>query len=820
MSDRDHLKNRSRFGDQGPSLHEPEQDLFGGQEVGKRSATQDLVNPNVPVRESAFVKIARARREAQPESTGENAVEHVQRAAADTGSPLPEEVRGSFESSLGADLSGVRVHTGAESATAAASVGARAYTTGKDIHFGDDEYDPSSKQGQHLLAHEVAHTVQQGSGNAAQPQAKLDISNEGDAQENEADRAADAMIDGAPASVAKDSVGGHEHAVQLQRKAKGSNTGAPGQAGAKGDDKTRARAIITGYQAAQHELDKTGSPGGTLDHLAHVANVTPEYTRESDFQRVHAAADSFAHALSARSKRSPEKYQRLVELNDQIRSMLGLTKPSKGGANLAGGSDAKYASAAIGPALGSLALRTRDSLSFLEQLGSDSQGQRAGAIERIASDIDFTSEYVLSLLDELPGEARRGLAKEAAGAAHSVGRLLRWVRTRPAHEQLEASLLRGVSVFDRALTSMGTEPIANRDEVPLTEGQRHASEEEHAEFEQAFDAAKAAINSLHEGQHSTIELLRGIGVLDDAAKPPDFVPSLMNAIIDGLLNNSVAQFAKILGSAAAVSLPKAGQTIGLPAPPAGPGPTAENIWSIGLGSLKTAAKSELAAPPSAGGVDGTKLALHYFCNALKTAETVRLDAYVGKLDDLKKRSAMTAAQLRDIERSAKTKAAHLAEGYLQQITTAWAQYLAQSRLGTMGTGADNVSKMDDYFGEERPGGNRALGTSDAGGGGALKLVMRIERGAAKPILDPSATQIIGLNSVLKEQVLAGANHELDKVKLPKEVHVEVEFARATIALDEKNRIRDVINWHEVLRHVGGLSAYRFWKLWGKGLKVT
>src|SRR3990170_3728708 len=51
----------------------------------------------------------------------------VQRAAASPSAPLPDDVRLRFESCLDTDLTGVRVHTGAESESAAAAVGAKAY---------------------------------------------------------------------------------------------------------------------------------------------------------------------------------------------------------------------------------------------------------------------------------------------------------------------------------------------------------------------------------------------------------------------------------------------------------------------------------------------------------------------------------------------------------------------------------------------------------------------------------------------------------------------------------------------------------------------
>ncbi len=70
----------------------------------------------------------------------------------------------------------------------------------KDIHFAAGAYAPSDPFGLHLLAHEVAHTQQQ-AGAAPVRQHQLEVSTPGDAAEVEADRAADAMIAGAPAAV-------------------------------------------------------------------------------------------------------------------------------------------------------------------------------------------------------------------------------------------------------------------------------------------------------------------------------------------------------------------------------------------------------------------------------------------------------------------------------------------------------------------------------------------------------------------------------------------------------------------------------------------
>ena len=76
------------------------------------------------------------------------------------GAPLPGDVKSRMEPKLGADLSGVRVHTGGESAKAAAGFGARAFTVGSDVHFNSGQYAPGTKEGDKLLAHELTHVVQ------------------------------------------------------------------------------------------------------------------------------------------------------------------------------------------------------------------------------------------------------------------------------------------------------------------------------------------------------------------------------------------------------------------------------------------------------------------------------------------------------------------------------------------------------------------------------------------------------------------------------------------------------------------------------------
>jgi hypothetical protein len=86
-----------------------------------------------------------------------------------SGQPLDPATRRLMEPRFGHNFSRVRVHTGREAAESSRSVGATAYTVGQNIVFGNRQYAPQTADGQRLLAHELAHVIQQG---AARPRAE------------------------------------------------------------------------------------------------------------------------------------------------------------------------------------------------------------------------------------------------------------------------------------------------------------------------------------------------------------------------------------------------------------------------------------------------------------------------------------------------------------------------------------------------------------------------------------------------------------------------------------------------------------------------
>jgi outer membrane protein OmpA-like peptidoglycan-associated protein len=122
----------------------------------------------------------------------------VNQVLSSPGQPLDTNTRAFFEPRFGRDFSRVRVHTDPEAAESATALEARAFTSSQHVVFSERNYQPETPDGQRLLAHELAHVVQQ-EGSAAQ-NAHLSgpsISRPGDASEVAADRAADLAMSNA-----------------------------------------------------------------------------------------------------------------------------------------------------------------------------------------------------------------------------------------------------------------------------------------------------------------------------------------------------------------------------------------------------------------------------------------------------------------------------------------------------------------------------------------------------------------------------------------------------------------------------------------------
>ena len=115
------------------------------------------------------------------------------------GMPLDDDTRGEMERLFDHNFSRVRVHSDQEAARSANALGARAYALGNDIAFSANAYAPNTPDGRHLLAHELAHTVQQRGASPAS-EAAIAVGSESSPLEAEAENVADAVAAGRPAA--------------------------------------------------------------------------------------------------------------------------------------------------------------------------------------------------------------------------------------------------------------------------------------------------------------------------------------------------------------------------------------------------------------------------------------------------------------------------------------------------------------------------------------------------------------------------------------------------------------------------------------------
>lgn len=136
--------------------------------------------------------------------TSGQATNEAAKIPAGGGVPLASDLRRKLEPQLQADLASVRVHTGGESATAAAHYGARAFTDGNDVHFGRGEFNPGTTEGHRLIGHELAHVVQ--GQNTGTLHRKADDTSGGD---GEADGDREVSDPSEPAEKEADAVGDH-----------------------------------------------------------------------------------------------------------------------------------------------------------------------------------------------------------------------------------------------------------------------------------------------------------------------------------------------------------------------------------------------------------------------------------------------------------------------------------------------------------------------------------------------------------------------------------------------------------------------------------
>jgi hypothetical protein len=130
------------------------------------------------------------------------------------GQPLDVATRNFMEPRFGHKFGSVRVHAGERAAESAQAVNALAYTVGNQVVFGKGRYQPGSMEGRHLLAHELAHVVQQ-SGAAESPAKQIEVGEPGTTAEQQAEQAA-RTLSFSPPELGRQSLGVSRMTLQRQ----------------------------------------------------------------------------------------------------------------------------------------------------------------------------------------------------------------------------------------------------------------------------------------------------------------------------------------------------------------------------------------------------------------------------------------------------------------------------------------------------------------------------------------------------------------------------------------------------------------------------
>jgi Domain of unknown function (DUF4157) len=130
----------------------------GGPAPSARLTSCDAIAPAAPIQTKATRGSGNAGFEAPP---------IVHDVLLSSGQPLDAATRAYFEPRFGHDFSSVRIRTGALAAEAVSTIGARAFTSHRNIVFGADQFAPHTSEGRHLIAHELCHVLHQRHGASA-----------------------------------------------------------------------------------------------------------------------------------------------------------------------------------------------------------------------------------------------------------------------------------------------------------------------------------------------------------------------------------------------------------------------------------------------------------------------------------------------------------------------------------------------------------------------------------------------------------------------------------------------------------------------------
>lgn len=168
-------------------VHEPEQETREPGSEQTRDGVAEVERLAASMGNASFTAFAEEGAGILPDGRAHPDIEAAIARSRGSGGTLADGIRESAEEGMGEPLADVRIHTDATAESLTRAVSARAFTTGTDIYFARGEYRPGSTEGDDLIAHELAHVVQQRGGPQSGP---MRVSEPGEALEADADAAA------------------------------------------------------------------------------------------------------------------------------------------------------------------------------------------------------------------------------------------------------------------------------------------------------------------------------------------------------------------------------------------------------------------------------------------------------------------------------------------------------------------------------------------------------------------------------------------------------------------------------------------------------
>jgi hypothetical protein len=271
-------------------------------------------------------------------------------AALGEGAPLEGEVASRMGDALGSDVSMARVHTGPGAAELARDHGATAVTVGQDIAFGAGAYQPGTAVGDALLAHELAHTVQQKGADPTGP-----VGGESAAAEANADQVAAGAVAQLHAGASKEEAAAMalsqimSTGLSLQRCSPDNNPTGPTVTppSAKGGTKDLFDGAKAPDETQQQKIDKILNPTGAG------GAASKPYKRAGFKSKMTAALDTWRKDTTAFNKRltGPDSFKldmpQVRKTGDAAQKVVTdkygeFIKGSSGGANASHASDPGY----------------------------------------------------------------------------------------------------------------------------------------------------------------------------------------------------------------------------------------------------------------------------------------------------------------------------------------------------------------------------------------------------------------------------------------------------------------------------------------------